>query len=168
MLVYRMDDLKITEKDADQFQALLASDSVVKNVVTKVSAMQALPNSALNQPITTKKNIKITQRLIEEAYAKLRGIVQNKTVGQKNITIMIAYAMQIANEMLVTSKVYKVELTLAIIRQLINDEVHDPSVRMILHSIVEVTVPHLIGSIDDLPGFIQKYLCCTKSKNPRD
>lgn len=159
-----MNEIKINVTDPSSLQTLLATDKVIKNAVDKVSVMQSSPESVLNKQVDIKKRIKITQQLIDEAYGKLRVIVNNKKVSTKNIAVMIAYAMQLANEMLQTSKTYKVELALAIIRQLINDEVSDPNTRAVIHSLVEITVPHLLSSIDDLPNLIQKLQCCCCKK----
>ena len=66
--------------------------------------------------------------------------------------------------MLNTTKTYKVELSLAIIRKLIDDEVEDKNQRMMLHMLAETTVPSLINTIQGLHNLLSKLFakckCC--------
>lgn len=142
-------------------------DEIVVKVIEKVTEMQtgvnmegkSTPGGAiLRDPgsvISTKK-IKITQQMIEVAYQKLRTVMQGNTVDAESVAIIVAYSLQIANEMLSTSKTYKVELALAIIRKLIDDEIDDQDQRVMMHMIVESTVPRLINTIHGLPSLFSK------------
>lgn len=142
-------------------------DEVVSKVIAKVNEMQVGVNAdekpvpggdVLKNPSTvvSGKKIKITQQMIEAAYRKLRAIIKGKKVDAESVAIIVAYALQIANEMLSTSKTYKVELALAIIRKLIDDEVEDPDQKVMLHMLVENTVPSLINTIQGLPGMMSR------------
>jgi len=151
-------------------------DEVVAKAIAKVTEMQAgvtadgkvVPGGGvLNNPgtVVSGKKIKITQQMIEAAYQKLRTVIQGKKMDAESVAIIAAYALQIANEMLSTSKTYKVELALAIIRKLIDDEVDDPDQRVMLHMLVESTVPSLINTIQGLPSLLSKLFakcCCSK------
>ena len=153
-------------------------DEVVSKATAKVAEMQAgvtadgkaVPGGDIfNRPgtVVSGKKIKITQQMIEAAYQKLRTGIQDKKVDSENAIIFIAaYALQIANEMLSTSKTYKVELALVIIRKLIEDDVDDPDQRVMLHMLVESTVPSLINTIQGLPSLLSKLFakcrCCSK------
>lgn len=156
------DKIKVRVTDPDPLDVLIATDPIIQHAISNVGIMQATPSSVLNKPIKKNKKVKVTHQMIEDAYNKLRVIIQNKNVNEGNIVVMIAYAMQLSDGMLNTSKVYKAELALTIIRKLVDDEVNDPRVRAILHNIIDVTVPHLLNSIEDLPGLIKKYLCCCR------
>jgi len=151
-------------------------DEVVAKAIAKVTEMQAgvtadgkvVPGGGvLNNPgtVVSGKKIKITQQMIEAAYQKLRTVIQGKKMDAESVAIIAAYALQIANEMLSTSKTYKIELALAIIRKLIDDEVDDPDQRVMLHMLVESTVPSLINTIQGLPSLLSKLFakcCCSK------
>jgi hypothetical protein len=143
-------------------------DEVVATAIAKVTEMQAVPDGGvLNNPgtVVSGKKIKITQQMIEAAYHKLRTVIQGKKMDTESVAIIVAYALQIANEMLSTSKTYKVELALAIIRKLIDDEVDDPDQRVMMHMLVESTVPSLINTIQGLPSLLSKLFakcCCSK------
>ena len=151
-------------------------DEVVAKAIAKVTEMQAgvtadgkaVPGGAvLNSPgtIVSGKKIKITQQMIEVAYQKLRTVIQGKKMDAESVAIIAAYALQIANEMLSASKTYKIEMALAIIRKLIDDEVNDPDQRVMLHMLVESTVPSLINTIQGLPSLLSKLFakcCCSK------
>ena len=130
-------------------------DPVILTVIAKVDEMQYSPL------VVSGKKIKITQQMIECSYQKLRSIMNGKKVDTQSVVSIVAYALQIANEMLRTSKTYKIELALAIIRKLIDDEldVADQQ-RMVLHMLVESAVPTLIDTIDGLPSLFSK--CCGK------
>ena len=140
-------------------------DPVILKAVANVNLIQKgqMPRSdVLNntEVIGNGKKIKITQQLIENAYKKLRVIVVDKKINAENMVLIAAYALQIANEMLTTSKTYKVELTLAILRKLIDDDVEDDEQKMILHMLVESTVPSLINTLDDLPSIMSNATSC--------
>jgi hypothetical protein len=151
-------------------------DEVVAKAIAKVTEMQAgvtadgkaVPGGGvLNNPgtVVSGKKIKITQQMIEAAYQKLRTVIQGKKMDAESVAITVAYALQIANEMISTSKTYKVELALAIIRKLIDDEVDDPDQRVMMHMLVESTVPSLINTIQGLPSLLSKLFakcCCSK------
>jgi hypothetical protein len=107
------------------------------------------------------KRIKITHLMIESAYKKLRVFIDTRKVDAESIATIAAYALQISNDMLNTSKTYKVELALAIIRKLVDDEVEDSDQRVIIHMLIESTMPELIKNI---PGMISKLFSCCKTK----
>jgi hypothetical protein len=152
-------------------------DEVLAKVISNVTEMQAgvtvkgkaVPGGdVLSNPCTviSGKKIKITHQMIDEAYQKLQTVIQGKKVDAESVAIIVAYALQISNAMLNTSKTYKVELALSIIRKLIDEEVDVPDQRVILHMLVESTVPSLINTIQGLPGLLSKLFakcrCCSK------
>lgn len=155
-------------------------DKVIAKVVARVKEIQVgITNDGKKVPgadvlkssgtVVNGKKIKITQKMIEDAYLKLRTVIEDRKVDAESVTIIVAYALQIANEMLSTSKTYKVELALAIIRKLIEEEVEDIDQRMMLHMLVETTLPSLINTIQGLPGLLSKLFakckCCYVPKN---
>lgn len=158
-------------------------DKVVAKVIAKVTEMQMgvttegkdVPGGDVlgNHSIfVSGKKIKITHQMIEIAYQKLRTVTRDKKVGAESIAIIAAYSLQIANEMICTSKTYKVELALAIIRKLIDEEIDDLDQRVMLHMLVESTVPSLINTIQGLPSLLfklfAKYRCCSKVRTHKE
>lgn len=137
------------------------NDPVIKNAITKVNSL-ALEIKEKSQPLNSKK-IKITHEMIELAYSKLKVIIKDKPTVE-NITILVAYAMQISNGLLDTSKTYKVELALAILRKLVDEEIDDIQTRVMLHMLIETAIPSLMNSISGLPGLFsricKKLKCC--------
>ena len=145
-------------------------DEIIAKVIATVGEMQngVTTRSTIKSSniIVSGKKIKITQQIIEAAYQKLRVVIKDKKVDAGSVVIIAAYALQIANEMIITSKTYKVELALAIIRKLIDAEVEDPDQKVMLYMLVESTVPSLIDTIQGLPNFLSKLFakCCCSSK----
>jgi hypothetical protein len=135
-------------------------DGVITVAIANVDVMQA--TDMLIKTSVSNKRVKVTQIMIESAYKKLRIIVANKEVTVDTATVIVAYAMQISNEMLNTSKTYKVELALAIIRKLIDDEVCDPGHRAVIHMIVETSVSHFMKTIEGLPSLWSRLVKCCK------
>jgi hypothetical protein len=131
-------------------------DMIARKAVDKVNAIRGAGKSKaskvlINGPGKNAKRIKITENIINNAYRKLESIVDGD-ITIENISTISAYAMQISNEVLKTSKTYKVELSLAILRKLINEKVGDSTHRMMLHMLVEATLPSLINTINGLPN----------------
>jgi len=150
-------------------------DHVINHVLEKVKLLQEsktvdgkshpIANIINNtDPSLNGKNIKITQQLIMDAYKRLHTILEGKEVTAGNIAVIMAYALQISNKMLTTNKTYKVELTLAMVRKLIDNKVKDPDENMALHMLVESTLPSLLDTIDDLPGLIESLFSCCRSQ----
>lgn len=150
-------------------------DPVLTVAVANVNAMLAPPTTGkavkgadvLKGPTTVVngKKIKITQQMIEAAYKKLKKVIKDKP-STENIAIIVAYALQISNEMLTTSKTYKIELALAILRKLVDEEVDNAETRVMIHMLIETTVPTLINTISGLPSLFAKLCakckCCAK------
>lgn len=152
-----------------------SEDPVILKVIASVSEIQSgvsanggtVPGSdvlSANKTVVSGKKIKITQRIIGLAYKKLRVIIDDTQVNTESVVFIAVCALQISNEMLITSKTYKVELALAIIRKLIDDEVKDPVQRAMLHMLVESTIPSLIDTIHGLPSMLSKFFSCCKSQ----
>jgi hypothetical protein len=141
-------------------------DPMIAKVIANVNILMSTEGALIDNPNikVSGKKIKITQLMIEAAYKKLLIVIDNNEVDTESVAIIVAYALQISNEMLNTSKTYKVELTLAIMRKLIDDEVKDPDKRVILHMLVESTLPSLIDTIQGLPSLLSKMFskcrCC--------
>lgn len=139
-----------------------SDDAIISKAINNVDKLKI--TRTLTPDINNGKSIKITQEMIETAYDKLKRIISGEKVTIINIGIIVAYALQIANEMLITNKNYKVELALAILRKLIDSEISDPTEQQILHQLVEFTIPTLIDTIDGLPSLLSriwsKCKCC--------
>jgi hypothetical protein len=154
----------------------MMNDEIVSKAISNITILRAgvteerktvTGGDVLNKHkmVFSGKKIKITHQMINAAYQKLLIITQGRIVDADSVTIMAAYALQISNEMLSTSKTYKVELALAIIRKLIDDEVYDPDQRIVLHMLVESIMPSLINTIQGLPSLMSKLFtkcCCSK------
>jgi hypothetical protein len=127
------------------------NDTTIENVHAKVNKLA---------PITklTNKKVKITQQIIEESYNKLKVIIDDREVNAATITILVTYAVHLSNELLDANKQYKIELTLAMLRKLIDDKVENPAERMAMHMMVESTVPAFISSISGLPNVFKRIL----------
>lgn len=141
-------------------QEPMESDEVICNVVAKVDTMKASKESLINKPISAAKSLKVTQSMADDAYIKLCYLVGDTPINEKNMILIITYSLQLANEMLNTSKVYKIELATMILRRLINENIENTNSRILLHNLIEVTIPNLINTIDGLPNVLKKYLCC--------
>ena len=76
--------------------------------------------------------------------------------------VIVAYALQLSNEMLNTSKTYKVELALAIVRKLIDSEVKDHGQRAVIHVLVESAVPTLLNTIEGMPNILNRLFTVCK------
>ncbi len=149
-------------------------DPIVLTVRTKVSKIKnslasdqkTLPGAMLLADPTSQRgrSVKVTKKTIESAYGKLLTVTDGKKPSRQNIAVSVLAAMQIANEMLNTSKTYKVELALSIIRKLIDEKISDPLLNDVLHAVAESLIPGLLETIDDLPGFFSKY-CCYSCKS---
>ena len=112
------------------------------------------------------KKIKITNQLIEIAYQKLRSAIEDKDVTPANMVLIVTCALQISNNLINMSTTYKVELALAILRKLIdNTNMSNPNDKMLLHLLVETTVPGLIqktfaASSGDSHHVNSHHVCC--------
>jgi len=135
----------------------ISDDIIVSKVIDNVNKLK---NRRIMTPgmniVNNGKSIKITQEMIETAYNKLKMIVSGEKITTINIGIIVMYALQIANEMLVTNKNYKVELAIAILRKLIDSEIPDLEERKILNQLVEFTIPTLIDTISGLPNILSR------------
>lgn len=149
-------------------------DPIITKAIMSVNNMIAPPpgtkikgSGVMNSPaVISSKKIKVTQQIIESAYKKLKEIVKDDKPNVDNIVVTVAYAMQISNEMITTSKTYKVELALSILRKLIDSEIDDPTQRAVLHMLIESTIPALIDTISGLPGMVSRAFggCCKSEK----
>jgi hypothetical protein len=168
----RRKNQQVEHTDAVHIRNLI-NDEIVSKAISNITKMQTgvtaegkavMGGDVLNNPgmVFSGKKIKITRQMIEDAYQKLLIVTRRKKVDAKSIVIVAAYALQISNEMLITSKTYKVELALAIIRKLIDDDVDDLDQRTVLHMLVESTVPRLINTIQGLPSMPSRLFtkCC--------
>ena len=133
----------------------------VGNTFSGIAPVTIIENKTNNE--TNAKSIKITYSMIEEAYKKLKTIVNGRNLDITEIAVIVVYALQISNHMLSTNKNYKVELAVSIVRKLIDDEIQDPGKRVILHELVESSIPVLISTIDGLPGLVTKIFNKLKS-----
>jgi hypothetical protein len=141
-------------------------DPIVDRTIISVNKTNT-PSKSKIAPVSivNGKKIKITQQMIESTYGKLRVIIKDMVVDVDNIGIIVGYALQISNGSLISSKVYKIELALCIIRKLIDECVVDLGMRRILHAMVESIVPELINTIQGLPNILSKIWanckCCS-------
>lgn len=155
--------------EPEWLKSLINSDEHVRNALNKVKELQSDPRSIINKSISTDKHVKITRKLIVSTYAKYSLVVNNRNVNRKNIKVFIAYAMELSNEILKKSpNVYKTELALILIRQHINNEIKDETLRNELHDIVEVVVVSFIKHIfTKKTSIIKKLLSCLTSKSSK-
>jgi hypothetical protein len=145
-------------------------DPIIQKVHGRIFRMVAVDSKApgsdvlSSTPVISGKKVKITQQIIEDSYKRLRVLISGKKVNAASITILVAYAMQLSDEMLSTDKRFKIELALIMLRKLIDDEVDDIVERVTLHLLVETTVPTLISTIHGLPGMLERLFkkcgCC--------
>ena len=150
-------------------------DEIILNVIKKVNSA-SIKNRQIknnknvsvgevleNPSMANSKRLKITHKLLEDAYGKLRILIQDKNVDSNSIAIIAAYALQISNEMLNTNKSYKIELTMSILRKLIDEEIISNEQKILLNMALETIVPSLINTIDGLPNLLSKIFKKIKS-----
>lgn len=130
------------------------NSSSIKNRKIKNNKNVSVGEVLENPSMANSKKLKITHKLLEDAYSKLRIVVKDKNVDANSIAIISAYALQISNEMLNTNKSYKIELTMSILRKLIDEEIISNEQKIILNMALETIVPSLIDTIDGLPSLL--------------
>ena len=144
-------------------------DPIIKRVHERVQNMRKSPPNpkvpgsnvvGVLKPVVHNKKVKITQRIINDSYARLRVLVAGEEITAGSIAVLVAYAMQLSNEMLDTNKQHKIELALAILRKLIDDEVDDIAENATLHMLVETMVPSLVNTLSKLPNLFAKLCGC--------
>lgn len=135
----------------------------IKNRKIKNNGNVSVGEVLENPSMANSKRLKITHKLLEDAYSKLRILVEDKNVDANSIAIIAAYALQISNEMLNTNKSYKIELTMSILRKLIDEEIISNEQKIILNMALETIVPSLINTIDGLPNLLSKVFKKIKS-----
>ena len=154
----RFPDDKIALKVIDSVNAGSLRNKHIKDN-KNVSVGEVLKNPS----IANSKRLKITHTLLGEAYSTLRNLVRDKNVDANNIAIIAAYALQISNEMLTTNKSYKIELTMIILRKLIDEEITNNDQKIILNMALESIVPSLMTTIDGLPNLLSRIFKKIKS-----
>jgi hypothetical protein len=147
-------------------------DPAIRKAVDKVAEIKTAKDSNGNLTKTAKvlanvpgvavtnKKIKITHQLMEDTYKKFRELIGDKKIDSNNVALMVAYSLQLANELANTDKTFKVELALYVIRKTIDDQLPDNDMRKMLHMLVEETVPLLIETISNSKTLFKKFCCC--------
>ena len=145
-------ELKSIQDIKDVYNQSVYED-ICNNIASKPQTPNTSPidiyakNSKHPRIVVNGKKIKITHGIIVLAYEKLRKIFDDdiKKLSNKNISDIIVHALNISDGLVITSKSYKVELSLIIIRKLIDEEVKNSDQNTILHMIVESSMPNLIS-----------------------
>ena len=104
------------------------------------------------------KNVKITYDLINSAYTQLITTIDTNNINTITIIEIIKKTMLISEEMLITSKTYKVELTLFVLRKLIDKHIDFPN-NDVLNSIIEYTVPTMMNLLTSRNIFKRCFSC---------
>ena len=143
-------------------------DNIIKRVILKVNQQQVLD---CNRRMVSGKKIKITQRIINDAYSKLCAIVCDEKINEHTINTFVICALHVSNEMITSSKKYKIELALSILRKAVDEKVCiNKNTEM--HMLIESTVPVYIDNIISYDkkcahkktSIINKVFCCGKKK----
>lgn len=108
----------------------------------------------------SRKRVKITHQMIEDCYKQLRRLVEGEKINAATITAIVGCAMQLADDQLHAGKQYKIELSLAILRKLIDEEVGDDAENIALHMLVETTVPVLMAMPSKSSGVFARLCAC--------
>ena len=73
------------------------------------------------------------------------------------------YALQLANELVIVGKQYRIELALSVLRKYISENVKSPDAE-IANVLIETAVPRLIDTLEttltSLPALFSKWGCC--------
>lgn len=113
--------------------------------------------------ITNGKNTKITDRLIKEGYKKFSKIVKGKDINAGNVMVMVTYAIKISDSLVDTSKTYKFELVMFILRKYIDNNIDGELKKEIAHMLIENAVPVLMEGLFQVPTLFKR--ACRKAKS---
>lgn len=118
--------------------------------------------------ISNTKSVKITQRLIDDAYKQFKSLIKNKTFNfnsAKDMALFTMYALQLSMEIIKADKQYRVELALSVLRKYISEHVESPEAE-IANTLIEAAVPTLIDTMEtvteQLPNLFKKLTSCCK------
>lgn len=135
---------------------------IAKVQVVKIKDLDS--KSSADDTKSREKKVKITYQIVEDAYKKLRDITSGESINVGAVVGLVKSSMKISNDMLNTDKQYKIELTLILLRKLIDDSACDVAERATLHLLIESTVPKFINLVSGSSLFrrlMKKCGCCS-------
>jgi len=158
-------DYKCQHADDEKHHQLC---KVVHDKVAKIKRTHVALQEDAIVDLSNVKSVKITQKLINDTYQKFKVLINNKKFNfqsSADMALFTMYALQLANELVIVGKQYRIELALSVLRKYISENVKSPDAE-IANVLIETAVPRLIDTLEttltSLPALFSKWGCCKR------